>query len=471
MRKHLVLVLCLASSAALAQIPNIEWKKAYGTIRGDNEGWMVQETSDGGFIIVGQNGGNEGYDRDIYLIKTDAVGDTVWTRSFETGSEEFGRAIRQTADGGFAVAGFIWNSNSANDAYLVKIDSLGNTQWQRIYQCSIYNDEARSLELTPDGGFIMVGRTGPPTDSDVLIVRVDSNGDTLWIRHYGGNFNDRAWSVKNTYDGGFIVVGWSNLLPAPAENSQIYIVKVNGDGDSLWTRRYGTAFNDEGRSVLELADRRIIVAGKFGTGSVTAHSILLCLDEGGDSLWSAAYESSYEATSVSSTLDGGFILCGYDIENSVYSEFVRKTDSLGQSLWTISGESNTYARYIVQTSDGGFAFAGDSSDSVSLSKISPDQTDINDEGLPLPMKLDFIKNYPNPFNSETKIEYILYDNSHVSLTLYDLVGREVANLIDSDQDIGIHQLEWHAQEMPSGVYFAMLQAGEYTATRKITLLK
>jgi hypothetical protein len=306
----------------------------------------------------------------------------------------------------------------------------------------------------------------------VFIVRADSIGDTIWTRRYGGNYNDKAWSIKNTHDGGFIIAGWSNLLPVPQENSQIYVIRINSDGDTIWTRRYGTPYNDEGRSVLELPDYRYILVGKYGAPGSAAHSMMLCLTENGDSLWSSVYDSNYEATSVAPTFDGGYILCGFNYDNSIYSEFVRKTDAFGNSIWDISGEDSTYAHYIIQTSDSGYVFVGYASESLSLTKISPERpTGIRDKNELIPRKLKLNQNYPNPFNHDTKIEYALYDYSHVSLIIYDLLGNKVVSLISSDQKPGIYQVNWNANDIPSGMYFYRLKAGDFSDTRRMMLLK
>jgi hypothetical protein len=464
-------IMILMVASAFAQAPDIEWRRTYTTIRGNNEGWMVQETRDGGLIIVGQNGGYNGYDTDIYLIKTDSQGDTLWTRDYDSGSEDYGRAIRQTLDGGYAIGGYSWYSGTTYDIYLLKIDSLGNVIRRSVYHYPNYQD-ARSLESTPDGGFILAGSIDSLTNSDVFIIRTDSIGDTVWTRRYGGIYNDKAWSIKNTHDGGFIVAGWSNLHGEPGGNSQIYVLKLNGAGDSLWTRLYGTAYNDEGRSILELPDHRFIVAGKYGAPS-SAHSILFWLNENGDSLWSSIYNTNYEANSIASTFNGGFIFCGFNYSSSgIYSEFVRKTDSLGNSLWGISGEDSTYAHYIIQTSDSGYVFVGYSSDSISLTKISPERpTSIHNEVEPLPKKLDLCQNYPNPFNASTLLSYRLDKAGSVNLAIYNLMGQRVAILADGLQGAGEHQITWNSADNSSGIYFARLVVAKNTKCIKLVVIK
>ncbi|MFH1010077.1 MAG: hypothetical protein V1784_02440, partial [bacterium] len=135
--------------------------------------------------------------------------DTLWTRTYGGSSYEDAYSVQQTADGGYVLAGYTETFGGGNgDVYLVKTNSQGDTLWTRTYGGSTW-DWAESVQQTSDGGYIMAGVTNSfgAGNEDFYLVKTNSQGDTLWTRTYGGNNADDALSVQQTADGGYIVAG------------------------------------------------------------------------------------------------------------------------------------------------------------------------------------------------------------------------------------------------------------------------
>jgi hypothetical protein len=206
---------------------------------------------------------------DVWLVKTNAYGDTLWTRNYGDTGDDRGYSVQQTSDGGYIVAGWT-NSFGAGsyDVYLIKTDSSGDTLWTRTLG-GTGDDRGYSVQQTSDGGYIVAGNTTSfgAGVHDVWLIKTDAHGDTIWTRTYGGIHDDLGYSVQQTADGGYIIAGWTNSFGDL--NGDVYLVKTNASGETLWTRTYGGTGVDIGYSVQQTTDRGYIVAGwanSFGSG-------------------------------------------------------------------------------------------------------------------------------------------------------------------------------------------------------------
>jgi len=306
------------------------WTRTYGGTSGE-AGYAVNQTSDTGYIVAGLTNSFGAGNFDVYLIKTNAFGDTLWTRTYGGASDDGGHSVQQTTDGGYIVAGWTTSFGNSYQVYLIKTNASGDTLWTRTYGGQ-YIDEGYSVQQTSDMGYIVAGRTSSfGNDFQVYLIRTNASGDTLWTRNYGGTNNDIGNSVQQTSDGGYIVAGYSNSFGV---GYQVCLIKTNASGDTLWTKTYGEAGNDYGYSVRQTRDGGYIVAGltnSFGNGDQV---YLVKTNATGDTLWTRTYggANSEEGHSVQQTTDGGYIVAGYTTsfgnDNQVY---LIKTDSLGRS--------------------------------------------------------------------------------------------------------------------------------------------
>lgn len=285
------------------------WTKMYGDIDNDY-GYSVYQTSDGGYIISGASGS------DIYLLKTDSNGDTIWTKMFGGDYVDIGYAVEQTSDGGYIISGVSWNAFGSCDAYLLKTDETGDSLWANTYGGEGY-DYFFSVQETSDGGYIATGYTtlnGMDTSQDIYLVKTDENGNEMWTRRYGGNRVESGSSVQVTFEGGYIISGYTETF-GPGYYD-VYIIKTDINGDSLWTKAYGWTGEDYGNSVHQTLNGGYIVAGStkpFNSGYDEVDIYVLLLDTKGDTLWTKTYGGAKreKAYSVQQTSDRGYVIVGY----------------------------------------------------------------------------------------------------------------------------------------------------------------
>jgi hypothetical protein len=319
----------------------------------------VQQTTDGGFIVAGSTESLSTGDNDVYLIRTDAHGDTLWTRSYGGTHHDFGYSVRQTSDGGYIVAGSTSSfGTNVYQVYLIKTDAVGDTIWTRAYGGQD-DEEGNSVQQTTDGGYIIAGYTNSFGAGywDVYLIKTNASGDTLWTRTYGRKSSDGGNSVQQTSDGGYIIAGWT--YPQYPEDMNVYLIKTNAQGDTLWTRSYGGSNREEGYSVQETNDGGYIIAGL--TNSVGAGDYDLWLiktDAQGDTVWTKTYggADNDRGYSVRQTADGGYIIAGLTHSFGPGNAWLLRTDASGDTVWT-----RTYGggfAEVQQTTDGGYVIAG-----------------------------------------------------------------------------------------------------------------
>lgn len=247
---------------------NIQWSKTYGGVGYDLVFSGIQ-TADNGYIICGTTESFGAGNRDVYLVKTDAIGNLMWTKTFGGASADYGRFVEQTTDGGYIIAGQTQSFGAGGtDAYLIKIDSLGNFIWSKTYGGS-NSDNAICAKQTIDGGYVMCGSTYSfgAGSGDIYVIKTDSIGDTLWTKVYGGAQNDEAYAIQQTTDGGYILTGQTYSFGAGSRD--VYVLKIDASGDTIWTKTYGSAGDEEGASVIQTTDGGYAIAGfsdTYGAG-------------------------------------------------------------------------------------------------------------------------------------------------------------------------------------------------------------
>ena len=461
-------LLLLITSSFYAQAPSINWQKCLGGTGSDGAG-DVRQTSDGGYIVVGQTYSNDGLvsnnrgGSDCWLVKLNSTGTVQWQKTF--GGSEFDSAssVRQTSDGGFIVIGNTSSNNfdvSGNtgetDAWVVKLSNLGVIEWQKTIGGS-GTDFETSIEQTTDGGYILSGYANSTdgiftSGAGCFIIKLNSTGVIQWQKMIStvGSFMNR---VKQTSDGGFIAAGFLNVS---STNTDYQIVKLNSLGTIEWQKYYGGSSFDFANDIQQTTDGGFIVTGYTSStdNNVTQNNGLddawiLKLNNLGDLQWQKCFGGSdkEDAVSIQQTIDGGYVACGYTKSNDgmvtgyqgADDFWILKISNVGNLLWqkTLGGNNRDRASCIRQTTDNGFIVAGltrtqNNGDVTNLYgtqdfwlvKLSPDNLKVNDFS-----SLNDLKIYPNPvkdllyFNSENKI---------ISFEVYDITGR----ILNSNKVIG-----------------------------------
>ncbi|MBK8144757.1 MAG: T9SS type A sorting domain-containing protein [Bacteroidetes bacterium] len=251
------------------------WTRTYGGI-GYEWGASILQTTDGGYIFTGQTPAFGAGAFDVYLVKINGFGNIEWTKTYGGVGSEYGTAVQQTSDGGYIIVGS--NDNNfgfgGSDFYLVKTDATGNHIWSKTYGNSGF-EEGKAVKQTLDGGYIIAGTSEDalgPLGPDMCLIKTNAVGDTLWSKLYGGAMIDECYDVQQTVDGGFIMVGKSFSFSVNGDYD-VYVVKVTGQGVVQWSKTYGgstTNHNEIGYSIQQTTDKGYIISGEtmngFGIG-------------------------------------------------------------------------------------------------------------------------------------------------------------------------------------------------------------
>lgn len=261
----------------------------------------VKQTSDGGYIITG-TGSNSNNEIILFLRKTDANGNIEWSKNITAPyAEVYGRSVLQTSDGGFIVVGEI-SSFEASGAYLVKTDNTGNILWTRVY--SEYNTRANSVIETSDGGYLLGGvqNAGGP-GSAALLIKTDYRGYASWLKTIDGPDVDFGYSVQETDDNNYVLLGYSQDIDV---HTAIFMIKTDTAGSTLWTKKYKSAGDEYAFSVNKTSDNGLMIAGSYNNGS------LLFFKTDGDGVvsWAKISSNASIGNYAAETPDLGFIVTG-----------------------------------------------------------------------------------------------------------------------------------------------------------------
>jgi hypothetical protein len=293
------------------------WTRIEGVPYYDDYGMSVKQTMDDGFIVTGYTIANESWVP--FLLKYDENGNKEWYNDYSNYvSSGIGYSVLQTADSGFVFCG---NSDYYNDkdakwgskACLLKTDKNGNYAWHNTYG-SYGVHYAPSLCFAGDGGFVVSGLYDTEGEyTDAWLFKTNPSGTLIWNKVYGGAENmEDAWSVKKTEDGGYILCG-TVFYGIIAMYGDFYVVKTNSNGILQWSKTYGADGDDRGSSVDTTSDGGYIFCGttdSFGNGNLDIW--LVRTNSAGDTLWTRRYGGIYDeyAGEVRTTADDGFVVCG-----------------------------------------------------------------------------------------------------------------------------------------------------------------
>jgi hypothetical protein len=502
------------------------WTKTYGGLDWDYA-YSVKQTTDGGFIVVG---GSKSFsssgDYDVYLIKTNANGDTLWTRTYGGTDLEYGSSVQLTSDDGYVIIGVTMSFGAGDrDFYLLKTDANGDTLWTKTFG-GTGSDEGYSVQLTSDGGYIIVGETcsyGVPTGTaDVWLIKTDADGNLLWSQTYGGIYTDFGNSIQLTSDDGYIVAGgtWSY----GAGYTDAYLIKTDANGDTLWTKTYGNISYDTAYSICQTADGGYIFTGDYEQADNTCDVWIVKTDESGNTIWEETYGEAggwnYDVgASIQLTSDNNYIIAGqtYSYGAGDWDVWMLKIEGeyipplnppqnfqvdpyTGLATWdppipvpgvTLLGY-NLYLDgcFVASPTSTQYQFAGliyGQIYSVGISAVYEEgESEIVEIGFMylgtgtkddiLSNKTGLLSNYPNPFNPTTTIKFNIEQNEQVKMEIYNLKGQKVKTLVEDKLEAGKYTITWNGKDdngksVSSGIYFYKMNSGKFTSTKKMILMK
>lgn len=388
----------------------------YGTDSLDQANQIIQ-TFDDGYFIAGYTKDMVSEYRNILIVRTTGNGDVLWRKAIGGQGQESATGVAQINSGDFMLCGRTnFNSHGLFDFLIIKVNANGDTLWTQVIGGS-ENEEANSIQNTSDGGFIIAGYTEsyPVGSKNCYLVKTDEYGDTIWTRSYGGPDDDYLHAVKQTADGGYIMTGVTNSFGVSTEN--MYAIRTNSIGDTLWTRFYGQAGRwSWGHDIIETADGGFALTGLIRTASLNGGSDLYLVKV--DAIGIVEWEHEFKI----------------EPSNTSY------TSSIGHS--------------IVQTSDGGFAIAGRwfnaSTFEVLLIKTEADGS-VGVGEISNAIATEF---FPNPFSDYTTVKFNNPAGEPFTMNLYSSNGQ----LIMAKTNLRANQLVIERANLANGLYHVVLHS-------------
>jgi len=243
------------------------------------EGKSLIQTSDGGYAIAGTTKSFGVGSGDVYIVKLDANGNLQWTKTIGGKNWEEGHSLIQTSDGGYAIAGTTTSFGAGGtDVYVVKLDANGNLQWTKTIGGKNW-EEGLALIQTSDGGYAIAGATPSfgAGEKDVYVVKLDANGNLQWTKTIGGKNDDYGFSLIQTSDGGYAIAGYTKSFGAGGED--VYVVKLDAKGNLQWTKTIGAKNKYPSKlPLIQTSDGGYAIAGytsSFGAGETDVYVIKL----------------------------------------------------------------------------------------------------------------------------------------------------------------------------------------------------
>jgi hypothetical protein len=480
MKKSTLFYLFIITNIVNAQ-PSITWQKCLG---GSNNDMLISsvQTTDGGYVLTGFTysndndiSGNHG-GRDVWMVKVNSLGIIDWQKCLGGIGEEYGSSIQQTIDGGYIIIGStksndgdVSGNNGGLDVWVVKLTGLGVIEWQKCLGGNSFED-GYSIQQTIDGGYILTGYTAS-NDADVFgnhggydawVVKLTSFGIIEWQKCLGGSTNDAGNYIQQTADGGYILTGYtySNDDDVSGNHSggDAWVVKLTSLGIIQWQKCLGGLDPDVGVQIQQNLDGGYILAGytHSNDGDVSGNHggpsdiwviklTSLGVIEWQKCLGGSARESVSQIKQIS---DGGYVLSGftYSNDNDVsgnhggYDAWVVQINSLGVIQWQkcLGGSATDYGQSLQQTTDGGYILTGatqsndgdvsgnhgGTGNDAWIVKLTSDLATNN-------FAINTITTYPNPMQNTLHVEL----EKEFTGTIFDITGKTLMTINTKDIDV------------------------------------
>ena len=362
MRKFILFCLIVLYSICLSAQIDTLWTRHYG---GSNYDWsnIVMETQDNYYLMGGSTNYVSG-EGDLYIVKTTSNGDTVWSRAYGGSDNDVCMDIIETSDGHYLLAGTTKSFGAGSqDIWILKCDSTGDTLWTNTFGGSNY-DTGVSIIETNDNNYLFSARTSDPMGMFAgWLVKLNTDGDTLWTQAYdyddSGSFSDVIQADSTNY----IAVGFKD--DTVIGNVNFWLIKVDSSGNVLWNKNYGDSDDETLDKIIRTDDNYYIAVGDMYDYSNESYDLFaMKINTDGDTLWTGQYGGPYDERcgDISPTSDGGYLIGSYAQYDSIGSRdaLIIKIDSLGNEEWSkyYGGDQSDGCYSVCKTSNGFYLFAG-----------------------------------------------------------------------------------------------------------------
>lgn len=425
------------------------------------------------FYIIGTTRKSNKSSTDYYLLEINENGSLKNKFIFGGPHGDYGKDIIVNSEGIF-ILGKTWDGGYPNfDMFLHNLSVDGNLRWSKFYGGAA-NDLGQKFIKTKDGGFAMVGHNRSLDDlGDVYIVKANKEGEEIWENHFGGRYVDHGFDVIENELGEFIIVGTLGGFYNPTtfdylnHDADIYIIKTNSNGEEIWKKTFGGTSHDWAKKIIKAPEGGYFICGSTQSeGAGSFDMFLMKMDEDGNQLWIKTYGGNdFEyGESVQLTADNNLLLLGTSASfsgNFKPDHFLVKTDLDGDVIWenTFGGEGSDYSSSMVCTSDSGCVFTGWSNPGdmgktdVVLYKISKSGDPLLLSSiLPINDTIEQIKIFPNPVRNRFSVIIDTKSTTEFSIELYNSQGALVY------KDVVLPNIEsLYQPKLSSGLYMFTIQ--------------
>ncbi len=365
----------VTGAGAQAGDPVVIWNRTYGEPDTYDAAYAIVPDPGGtGFFLAGETASLAGGKTDALVVRVAPDGGEEWNRTYGGEEADAAHSIIRTGGGNLLFAGnltFVTNGTEVDtDAWLMEIGLSGEEVWNRTYGGAGDNATAAAVVEAGDGGYVFVGSIGPRegNGSSAWVVRVNETGDEAWNRTFGEVGENAANAVTRLPGGDYVVVG--STESSGAGMADVWVVRLDGSGDEVWNRTFGSPDDDAGRAVINTSDGNLLVAGTFterpDNTTADTDALLIKFTPDGDTLWNWIYGDfgvNETAAAVIETADGGYLFAGetaYPGVNDTDAWLVA-TDAGGAVAWsrTFGGENpGDKAASLIEAVPGEYVFAG-----------------------------------------------------------------------------------------------------------------
>jgi hypothetical protein len=289
----------------------------------------------------------------------------TWARTFGGWNEEFATDVAVAPDGGYVITGETNTfDNGFGDIYLVKVDENGNSEWAKIYGYELTED-ARTIAVTPDGGYIMAGECGLYDEFDdtldAYFVKVNGSGNLQWESRYRGQGHTLGRAAVVAHDGGYMAIGDTyEVFGNPPSNGFGFILKLAESGEILWVDSLTFDRSLSPVSIAAIPGGGYVIAGMGGGGDIPYFTFLMKIDNSANLLWMRSFYEGHTDIpfSLICASDGGYVTACWASNDMT----LLKVDATGQKLWdaTLGGGEQDNAMATAEAGDGNYVVAGTS---------------------------------------------------------------------------------------------------------------
>ena len=445
------------------------WARTYNTSVNSSDYGIVSEVDINQDLLIC---GSESSNGIVALIKYNSSGDTLWTRSYPRSTSVSNSPVKMKTDVDGSI--FVTLISTGNDNYgytILKYSANGSLFWKRQYSYDQYfYERANALVLGEDNYFYTADYRVTDSNSIGYIIKHDKiSGDSIWSLNFPYYISTDLVIDKE----GMIFSTGNN-------NSQFFTCKINPSGEILWNRNYNGIGVNAVKIGIDTNNNCYVAGYRFSNPPRIA---VIKYNTLGDEIWTRLYDGSASTSCLLSDFlvekNGDCYIGGSNTVIPPYSDYLTmKYNTNGDFIWmkryNLYRTHSDYVYSLTNDNTGSIIVTGLSYNNLiySCTTIKYSQTvgvDQISNQIPLSGRLE--QNYPNPFNPSTKIRYSIKENSKVIIKIYDQLGKEFSTLLDQYQNTGVYEIDFHGDNLSSGIYFYSMDAGNFRDTKRMILVK